>query len=193
MPSPPPAERGRPAPSIAQTPPPQPVLRQRPPLLGQTATLITLLAIAARAAAPHTVTPPVVRLTSSGDTSLPRVPIFEDALALALDLGPSPSIYGLHLFHNPHVMTLISAGGNNANPSTAASQRTIAFDSDGDPLRSGNPGRQVFMRVGGTLLQVTHDPTGTSTNPALDFFGRRVAFESAGDLTGTRSLRTLQV
>ena len=156
------------------------------PMLRRTATLITLLAVAAPAAAHHTATPPVVRLTSSGDNSLPRCPAYSDTLALALQLGPDPSVYSLHLFHNPQVMTLVSAGGDSGNPSAAA-QRVIAFDSDGDPYHSGDPGRQVFVRSGANLFQITHDPTGTSTNPSLDFIGRRLAFESAGDLTGTGS------
>ena len=88
-------------------------------------------------------------------------------------------------------MTPVSAGGNNANP--AASPRAIAFDSDGDPLASGDPGRQVFVRAGGALLQMTHDPTGTSANPALNYFGNLLAFESAGDLAGRGSLGTVQV
>ena len=112
----------------------------------RTATLISFLAAAAPAAAHHTGTPPVVRITWSGDNSLPRFPSFTDTLAL-VGPGPSPSIYSLRLFDRPDIVTPVSAGGNNANP--AASPRAIAFDSDGDPLASGDPGRQVFVRAGG--------------------------------------------
>ncbi len=156
----------------------------------RTATLISFLAAAAPAAAHHTGTPPVVRITWSGDNSLPRFPSFTDTLAL-VGPGPSPSIYSLRLFDRPDIVTPVSAGGNNANP--AASPRAIAFDSDGDPLASGDPGRQVFVRAGGALLQMTHDSTGTSANPALNYFGNLLAFESAGDLAGTGSLGTVQV
>ena len=156
----------------------------------RTATLISLLAAAAPAAAHHTGTPPVVRITWSGDTSLPRVPPFNDTLALVRS-GPSPSIYSLRLFDHPETVTTVSAGGNDANP--VVSPRAIAFDSDGDPLASGDPGRQVFVWAGRTLLQATHDPTGTSANPALNYFGNLLAFESAGNLAGAGSLGNVQV
>jgi len=164
-----------------------PLLEPMRPLLPLLATLL----VAAPAAAHHTATPPVVRLTSSGDSSLPRVPPFEDTLALALNLGPNPSIYSLHLFNNPQVMTVVNSAGNNANPS-AAGHRVIAFDSDGNPLAGSEPGRQVFVLSGIALAQVTHDPSGTSANPSVDFIGRRIAFESAGGLTGPGG-GTLQV
>ena len=153
----------------------------------RTATLIGLLATAAPAAAHHLTTPPIVQLTSSGDNTLPRVPSFDDTVALVL----GPAVYSLRLFDHPEVRTPVSAGGHNANPTV--SLRAVAFDSDGDPLGSGDPGRQVFMRAGATLVQVTHDPTGTSANPAFDYFSDLLAFESAGDLTGSGSLGTLQV
>jgi len=51
----------------------------------RTATLLTFLAAAAPAAAHHTGTAPIVRLTLSGDTTLPRAPAFGDTLAFAPD------------------------------------------------------------------------------------------------------------
>jgi len=156
----------------------------------RTATLLTFLAAAAPAAGHHTGTPPIVRLTLSGDTTLPRAPAFGDTLAFAPDSGPN--IYSLHLFSRPTILMLVSAGGNSANPS-AAIARSVAFDSDGNPLGSNDPGRQIFVRDGGLLEQLTHDPSGTSANPAVNLRGNRVGFESAGNLAGQNGSGALQV
>jgi hypothetical protein len=55
------------------------------------------------------------------------------------------------------------------------------------------PGRQVFLWLKGTAFQATHDPTGTSSNPALSGKGTTLAFESNGNLacnnpTGARQI-----
>ena len=147
----------------------------------RTAALLIILAVAAPAGAHHTATPAVVLLTSSGDNTLPRLPAFGSTVGLAL--GSGPAVYSVKLFQQPPVLKLISGGGSTSNPAAAATA-AIAFDSDGDPLGSGDPGHQIFVGVGGALQQVTHDPSGTSRNPALSDTGTRLTFESAGNLTG---------
>ena len=147
----------------------------------RTAALLIILAVAAPAGAHHTATPAVVLLTSSGDNTLPRLPAFGSTVGLAL--GSGPAVYSVKLFQQPPVLKLISSGGSTSNPAAAATA-AIAFDSDGDPLGSGDPGHQIFIGVGGALQQVTHDPSGTSRNPALSDTGTRLTFESTGNLTG---------
>ncbi len=131
----------------------------------------------------HTATPPIVRLTSSGDVALPRVPPFGGMMALVLDGGASHPLVSLKLFDHPDVHTTLSSNGTNSNPSVATS-RVVAWDSDADPFASGDPGRQIYLATSGLVIQVTHDPSGTSVNPAVNARGNRVVFQSAGNLTG---------
>jgi WD40-like Beta Propeller Repeat len=54
-----------------------------------------------------------------------------------------------------------------------------------DSGSGGGPGRQLLQCLHGSVTTLTSDPTGTATNPAVDFYGLRVAFESTADLAGT--------
>jgi hypothetical protein len=133
----------------------------------------------------HKQTAPIVRLTSGGDATLPRLADFSITYALAVPVGSSHAIYRLP--YNLAKTTLLSASGDPANPEASLSGRSVVFDSDGDPLASGDPGRQVYLVHGTVLSQVTHDPTGTSVNPCVSGTGTTIAWESSGDLATTGS------
>src|SRR5690349_960673 len=90
------------------------------------------------ALAHHTATPPIVRLTTSGDVPLPRLAPFGGEMALVLDGGTTHPLVSFSLFSHPDVRTTLSDGGTNANPSVAAS-RVVAWDSDADPFGTGDP------------------------------------------------------
>ena len=159
-----------------------------------TSSLFTLLvplalAIASPAAAHHRQTPPLVALTSSGNTPLPRVAATGPrTIALSIDAGGGKKIVSISPWRDrshPAVQTLIAAAGDNADPVVSISGRSLAFDSGSDPLQTGLPGRQVIGALGPMLRQISDDPTGTSSNPAIDPSGTVVAFESTGDLAGT--------
>jgi Tol biopolymer transport system component len=96
-------------------------------------------------------------------------------------------------FRTPAVPVFTFDGGTNANPSISSNGRIVAWDTDDDPLSSGAPGRQVVKQNRFVLEQPAIDPTGTSTNPALDVVGVAVAFESTGDLAGTGNAGARQV
>jgi hypothetical protein len=154
--------------------------------------LALLLATPLPVAAHHTGTPAIVRLTSSGDNDLPRLPAFGGYLGLVLDGGTTHPVVSLKIFDHPDVHKTLSTAGTNANPTTATSP-VVAWDSDGDPLFSGLPGRQVFLSLNGVVSQVSQDPTGTSVNAAVDSKGSRVGFQSSGNLTGAGPPDTQQV
>ena len=153
--------------------------------------LALALLVPSLARAHHKQTPPVVRYTTSGDATLPRLPDFSSAYSFAVPAGSSHAIYRFP--YNLTKTALLSSAGDPANPQAGLSARSIVFDSDGDPLGSGDPGRQVFLARGSTITQVTHDPTGTSVNPAVNGSGNLVAFESAGDLAGNNGVGAQQV
>jgi hypothetical protein len=71
----------------------------------------------------------------------------------------------------------------------------VVWDTADDPLGLGLPGRQLVMSQQGslTLTALTKDPTGTSSNPAVDVLGRNIAFESTGDLATTGNAGARQI
>jgi len=138
-----------------------------------------LLAAALPAAAYHRQTPPILPITNSGDTLLPRVPAGGRRLALSLDTS------GEQIFRQDrriNVLQQITTAGDNRNPTISQNGSLIAWDSDCSVIGCADPGRQVFLWMGGHIVQVTQDPTGTSVNPALAARGTRLVFESSGDL-----------
>lgn len=162
-------------------------------------TLLALLAvaIASPAAAHHRQTPPVVALTESGDTALPRVPApGNKTLTLAVDAGVGRKIVAISPWKNraePSLQTLIAPIGDHGNPSVSTGGRSFAFDTASDPLKLGLPGKQVVGALNTTLFPVSNDATGSSVNPSVDTTGRRFVFESTGDLAANGSLGTRQI
>jgi hypothetical protein len=165
-------------------------------------TLLVLLALAlaSPAAAHHRQTPPLVRLTISGDTPLPPMASpGNKTLALIVNSALGKKVVSISPWRDKrqltgcsspvptscNLQTLIADAGDNANPAVAVSGRAFAFDSGSDPLQSGLPGRQVIGALKTQLRGVSDDPTGTSINPTVDATGLMVAFESTGDLAQT--------
>jgi Tol biopolymer transport system component len=152
--------------------------------------LIAIVALAAPVAAYHRQTPPIVPLTSSGDSALPRVPAGGRRLVLVLDAG------GHQIFRHDRAHNLfeqLTSAGDNTDPTISASGSVIAWDSDCSLLGCAEPGRQIFLWANGRTTQVTHDPTGTSAEPSLSGSGGRLAFESLGDLAGTGNAGVRQI
>jgi len=152
--------------------------------------LVALGLLAVPALAYHRQTPPIVAITNAGDTPLPRVAAGGRRLVIAMNVSGN-QIFRQDRKHN--LMEEITTVGDNANPTVSASANTIAWDSDCSQLGCPEPGRQIFLWSKGTSVQVTHDPTGTSVNPALSGKGTRLAFESSGDLAGANPTGTRQV
>jgi Tol biopolymer transport system component len=145
--------------------------------------LIALAAAAAPAAAHHRQTPPIVQITTTGDSALPRVPAPGGRLAMVLpDAEGHPMIFRKDWNRGFEQLT---GQGVNANPTISSNGNTVAWDSDCSLIGCADPGRQIFLWLNGIVSQVTHDPTGTSVNPALGARGARLGFESEGDLAGT--------
>ncbi|MGH7895799.1 MAG: hypothetical protein ACREQL_14095, partial [Candidatus Binatia bacterium] len=141
------------------------------------------------ATAHHRQTPPIVAITTSGEGSLPRLaPASRKAAAVVVD----DTIAVVSPFRDPTTPLYAFSAGANANPAISSNGRTVAWDSDADPL-GGAPGRQVLRHAGFDLKQVTVDPTGTSANPAVDLLGIYVAFESTGDLAATGNAGARQI
>jgi len=157
----------------------------------RTAGLALVLLAPSLALAHHKQTPAVVRYTTAGNATLPRLADFSDAYSFAVPQGSSHAIYRFP--YNLTKTVLLSAAGDPAHPQAGLSARQVVFDSDGDPLGSGDPGRQVYLVKGTTILQLTHDSTGTSVNPAINGNGSLIAFESRGDLAGQNSVGAQQV
>jgi hypothetical protein len=149
-----------------------------------TLALALLLAVAPAASAHHTGTPPAVRFTTTGDNSLPRVPAFGGYLSFVLDTGAPNPVVTLNIWKHPETLTTLAHLGTSADPA-ASSKPIVAWDSDGDPLNSGDPGTQIFMSVKGVVSQVTHDASGSSSNPTVSSAANRLAFESSGNLAGS--------
>ena len=173
-------------------------------------TLFVLLsvALASPAAAHHRQTPPLVRLTTSGDTPLPRMASpGNKTIALIVDSALGKKVVSISPWRDKrqltgcstpvptscNLQTLVADAGDNANPAVGVSGRAFAFDSGSDPLQTGLPGRQVIGALKTTLRAVSDDPTGTSVNPTVDATGLTVAFESTGDLAGTGNLGARQI
>jgi Tol biopolymer transport system component len=152
---------------------------------------VALLAFVLPAArAHHRQTPAVTAITTAGDATLPRLPP-PSRKAIAATVDGTVTVY--HPFADATSPAWTFAAGTNANPSISSNGRTIAWDTDADPLASGEPGRQVVVDRQRTLLQPRVDPTGTSANPALDLVGTWVAFESTADFAGTGNAGARQV
>jgi len=159
-----------------------------------TALAVIGLLAAAPSQAFHKTTPTIVQLSSTGDIDLPRVPPQgRRAMPLVFPEGAETKVLAFQPHKTGNEGSLIFSGGDNQNPVTSVSGKVFAWDTDADPLGSGAPGRQVIMNAKGALIQVAVDPTGTSSNPSLDKSGRRVAFESEGDLAGTGNSGARQI
>lgn len=139
----------------------------------------------------HRQTPPIVAITVPGaEGALPRLaPPSRKAAAVNVD----DTIAVVSPFREPTTPTFTFAAGTNANPTISSNGRTVAWDTNADPLASGAPGRQVIRSVRFALTQPVVDPSGTSANPALDLLGLYVAFESTADLAGTGNAGARQV
>lgn len=147
------------------------------------AALATILLVAGPSQAFHKTTPAIVQLTSGGSVDLPRVPAQgRRALTLVQPEGAGTKVVSLSPHKTGNEASLVFSGGDNAHPAVSVSGKAFAWDTDDDPLGSNAQGRQVIMNVKGALIQAAVDPTGTSSNPALDKSGRRIVFESEGDL-----------
>lgn len=155
--------------------------------------LLTVLGAVA-ASAHHRQMPPVVAITTSGDTALPRTtPPGRSTMVLAIDGPGGAAIVTVQPFVDPLSRLVVAPEGGNARPAIAASGRTVVWDTDEDPLGLSLPGRQVVISERGDLAPVSLDPTGTSENPSTDSTGRVVVFESTGDLASTGNLGQRQV
>jgi Tol biopolymer transport system component len=143
--------------------------------------LLCLLILVAPAAAYHRQTAPIVQLTYSGDTALPRVRAAGARLAVVMDTN------GSQVFRSTKdrkALSPVTTQGDNQNPTISAGGIVVAWDADCASAGCPEPGRQIFLLKGTRVTQVTHDPTGTSVNPALSGRGRHLVFESSGDLAG---------
>jgi hypothetical protein len=148
-------------------------------------TLVAVLA-ATPALAHHRQTPPVLALTTSGDTALPRLPApGRTTLALSVPEGPGTAVLSIKPYKKPALVTPVVTVGDNRNPAVSYTGRVVAWDTDADPLGTGLPGRQIVLSKSGGLIAGPSDPTGTSTNPTVDVAGQRLAFESTADLANT--------
>jgi hypothetical protein len=145
------------------------------------ASVLVLFAVGP-ALAHHRQTPPVVQFTTSGDNALPRLASFSAAFALVIpSTGDEGPIVGF-TFPYPSMRTV--ATGSDANPAVSLGGRVTAWDAD----VLGNGNRQVYMRSGsGGPVLISNDTTGTSSNPSVSGSGRRIAFESNGNLAGTNN------
>ncbi len=150
------------------------------------AALLTLV-LAAPALAHHRQTPALFRFTDSGDNALPRVTTFASAFALVFPqtAGEGPIIS----FDYPYPSMHSVSGGSDANP-TVSSGRVVVWDADA----MGTGDRQIFMRAGVLdPVQISNDPTGTSSNACTNGNGQRIAFESNGNLATTDNMGTRQI
>jgi WD40-like Beta Propeller Repeat len=155
-----------------------------------TAALLVFSLSVVPALAYHRRTPPIVAITLSGDSTLPRLASAGRRLVIALDTT------GRQIYlqdRRDNTLVPITTQGDNDNPTSNASAHILAWDSDCTLLGCPQPGRQIFMMAGGSVFQVTHDPTGTSVNPALSGKGSLLAFESTGDLANTGNSGTRQM
>jgi Tol biopolymer transport system component len=147
----------------------------------KTTTVLCLLLLAGPAMAFHRQTDPIVQLTFSGDTELPRVRAPGAKLAVAVDLNGSQIF---RLTQDRKALSPLTTQGDNRNPSISSGGFIVAWDADCAASGCADPGRQIFLQTGNRLSQVTHDLTGTSVNPAISGRGRDLAFESNGNLDG---------
>ena len=154
------------------------------------ASVAVLALVVPAARAHHRQTPAIVPITTAGDASLPRLPPpSRSAAAVVVD----ETVAVVNPFRTPTVPAFTFTQGTNDNPSISSNGRTVAWDSDADPLDTGAPGRQIVEQSRFAMLTPAVDPTGTSANPALDLFGIGVAFESTGDLAATGNVAARQI
>jgi hypothetical protein len=155
-----------------------------------TAALIVLSLSAVPALGFHHQTPAIVALTQSGDSTLPRLRSPGRRLVVALDVN------GRQIFQTErrdNTLRPVTSLGHNDNPTSNHNGHTLAWDSDCSLLGCAEPGRQIFLLDHNVVTQVTHDPTGTSVNPALSGRGSILAFESTGDLANTGNAGTRHI
>ena len=156
--------------------------------------LALVFAVAAPAGAHHRQTPPVLQFTTSGDTPLPRASAQgTKTFTLAVQSGTGQQVITISPFRDPTLHVPVGSPGNNVDPAISFNGKRVAFATSDDPLHLGKPGEQLVLGVSNTLVPLTQDASGTSTNPVVDTVGLRIAFESAGDLTGTGHPGILQV
>lgn len=143
-----------------------------------------VMGAAVPAMAHHRQTPPLVQFTQAGDNALPRLPIAGQTLLLSIGSPGARDIYQVPIkdLSLGVVPQKISNGGDNLNPISSRGSRLIVWDTTGSPYS----GRQ--LQLDSPLARFPaffNDPTGTSSNPAVNRAGSAVAFESRGDLAGT--------
>ena len=177
-------------------------------LVNKAAVIIAVLATLPGGVTPvaafHRPTPPIVRFTSSGDNGLPR-PGGPGGRRLALVIDPShldpngyfpppttfrfgpTSTYLVRQSWAPRDMVALGGVFNAGSPTVSTNGHAVAFNEDCSQFvcAPGDTGQQIFVWQFPSITQVTHDPSGTSVNPALDGQGGLLAFESRGDLTQT--------
>jgi hypothetical protein len=160
-----------------------------------TIALLALSAIATPAIAFHRQTPPVVPITLSGDTPLPRLGAGFERLVAAIGSPGSQVFLCRHRHRDGIVIQQISTDGSNDNPTIAPRiGNVIAWDADCDQIGCADPGRQIFeWAFNHGVFQVTHDPSGTSVNPTLGGQGNTLAWESTGDLANTLNAGVRQI
>jgi Tol biopolymer transport system component len=92
---------------------------------------------------------------------------------------------------NAGLAQITFASGGNHNPVTSRGGDIIAFESDADPLQTGETETQVYAAFPFTnqLRALSHGP-GASRNPTMARNGRRIALESSADLLGNGSTGT---
>jgi Tol biopolymer transport system component len=150
--------------------------------------------VATSALAHHRQTPPVVALTTGGDTPLPRLPApGRTTIALATPQGADTAIMSVKPYKTPLLVTPFATTGDNQNPAVSFNGNVIAYDTDADPASTGLPGRQIVVASSQVVVAGPSDPTGTSANPSVDVSGQRLAFESTGDLANTGNPGARQV
>ena len=149
--------------------------------------LIAFALVASTYGASHAIhrhTPPVVRVTQSGDFTLPRLPVFGQTLLVSVGNPGARNIFGIRVRDLDLGLSLepLSSGGDNTNPIGGRGTRLFAWDTTGSPY----PGRQLELRsTFSNFPAFFNDPTGTSTNPSVSRKASAIAWESRGDLAGT--------
>jgi hypothetical protein len=157
-----------------------------------TAVLLAALLAAGSAQAHHRQTAAVVQFTTAGDNTLPRIASFNGSLVLSVgDTGARDILKYRYPWQSSRVV--VGTGGDNADPASAIDGSVVAWDSDGNLLGLGDPGRQIYVRKGALLQQVSHDPSGTSANPTANSGASVIAWESTGDMVGNGNAGVQQV
>jgi hypothetical protein len=158
------------------------------------AAVLTAALTATPALAHHRQTPPIVPLTTGGDSALPRLPApGRTTVVLAVPQGADIPVVTVKPYKTPPLATPVAGTGDNQNPAISFTGTVVAWDTDADPTGTGLPGRQIVLSKSGGLTAGPSDPTGTSTNPTLDVSGQRLAFDSTGDLANTGNAGARQV